>query len=339
MTKRTDLLASIAATTADYRKGEIPARTTPDHVELWVNQFDAAVQVPILREMDHVLKQTYFSKRTINKFLKGLIKNDRLVGNNPNTFWRAANFLDIQQGGRSQHDLLSLFDENLKAELNIDINQCGGGNTFLYIDDAVFTGGRVKSDLTTWVTNDAPQAATVYVLVIAIHEGFYYNRNKIDSAVRETGKAIDIKWCGSKTFENQKPKLNSSDILWPVEIPDDAITRAHVRNMGHKPVLRVAGQTGKLNIFSSDEGRQLLEQEFLKAGTRIQKICPNLPEVERPLGHSSLETLGFGSTFVTYRNCPNNAPLAFWVGDPWHPLFPRKTNAQSRLERPLRRVR
>ncbi|MDP7152635.1 MAG: hypothetical protein QGI70_16905 [Paracoccaceae bacterium] len=125
MAEHDDLLASIAATTADYRAGEIAA-PTPDHVERWVNQFDAAVQEPILREMDHVLKKTYFSKETINGFLKGLIRNDQLVGNDPNTFWMAANFLDIQQGGGSQHDLLSVFDENLKAELGIGINECGG---------------------------------------------------------------------------------------------------------------------------------------------------------------------------------------------------------------------
>jgi hypothetical protein len=39
-----------------------------------------------------------------------------------------------------------------------------------------------------------------------------------------------------------------------------------------------------------------------------------------------LETLGFGSTLVTFRNCPNNCPLAFWAGYPWYPLFQRKTN-------------
>jgi hypothetical protein len=335
MPERTDLLVSIAATTADYRAGEVAA-PTPDHVERWVNQFDAEVQLPILREIDHVLKRTYFSKETVGGFLKGLITNDKLVGNDPIAFWRAANFLDIQQGGGSQHDLLSLFDENLRTELGIGINECGGGSTFLYIDDAVFTGGRVKSDLTTWIADAAPQAATVHVLVIAIHEGFYYNRDKIVSAAQEAGKAIDIKWWRLAMFENRKFNRNSSDILWPVEIPDDAITRAHVGNMGHQPVLRVAGQTGTLSIFSSDAGRQLLEQEFLKAGTRIRQICPNLPEIERPLGHSYLETLGFGSTLVTYRNCPNNAALALWVGNPWHPLFPRKTNADSRLERLFR---
>ncbi len=336
MTERTDLLASIAATTADYRAGEIPA-PTPDHVERWVNQFDAAAQLPILREMDHVLKQTYFNKQKVSTFLTGLIRNDGLVGNDPNTFWKAANFLDIQQGGSSQHDLLSMFNDILNAELGFGVPECGGGgDTFIYIDDAIFTGGRVKNDLTSWIANDAPQQATLHVLVIAIHEGYYYNRDKIISAARDAGKTINIKWWRLAMIENRKFHRNSSDILWPVEIPNEPITLAHVGNMQHQPVLRMAGQTGILNIFSSDVGRQLLEQEFLKAGARIQQMCPNLPEIERPLGHSYLETLGFGSTLVTYRNCPNNTALAFWVGNPWYPLFPRKTNADSRVERLFR---
>jgi hypothetical protein len=65
---------------------------------------------------------------------------------------------------------------------------------------------------------------------------------------------------------------------------------------------------------------------MLAKGCYIRTVAPRLPKYARPLGDMVLETLGFGSTFVTYRNCPNNTPLAFWAGDPWYPLFARKTN-------------
>ena len=103
--------------------------------------------------------------------------------------------------------------------------------------------------------------------------------------------------------------------------------------MHHQPHLRTAGQVGGNGIFASDAGRQLLEQEFLKAGVRIREMCPNLGETQRPLGHMTLETLGFGSLIVTFRNCPNNAPLALWAGDPWHPLFARTTNSDTSMKR------
>lgn len=336
MTERRDLLASIAATTADYRAGELPT-PTPAHVDHWVSQFDVAVQLPILREMDHILKKTYFNKQAVSTFLTGLIRNEKLVGVDPAAFWKASNFLNIQRGGSSQQDLLNIFDGILRKELGIRIADCAVGNdTYLYIDDVIFTGGRVKSDLSTWIADAAPQQATLHVIVIVIHEGFYYNRDQVVRAAKDAGKAIDIKWWRLAMFENRKINRNSSDILWPVEIPDDPATRSYVGNMAHAPVFRTGGQTGQLKIFSSDEGRQLLEREFLKAGARIREMCRNLPEIERPLGHSYLETLGFGSTVVTFRNCPNNTPLAFWVGDPWYPLFARKTNADSRIERLFR---
>src|SRR5262249_38191325 len=92
------------------------------------------------------------------------------------------------------------------------------------------------------------------------------------------------------------------------------------------------GHVGKNALYSNDEGRQLLETEFLKAGARIRQQCPNLGPTQRPLSHMTLETLGFGSLIVTFRNCPNNAPLALWCGHPWYPLFPRATNSDTAMK-------
>jgi hypothetical protein len=98
MAERDDLIASIAATTADYCEadGEAP---TQERIERWVGQFDAAVQLPILREMDHVLKQTYFSRVTTRSFLADLFKTEKLVGEDPRALWSSVKFLDIQGGG------------------------------------------------------------------------------------------------------------------------------------------------------------------------------------------------------------------------------------------------
>jgi hypothetical protein len=79
----------------------------------------------------------------------------------------------------------------------------------------------------------------------------------------------------------------------------------------------------------------VLEREFLIAGTQIRSQG-NVSAVNRPLGHGYYG-LGFGSTLVTYRNCPNNCPLALWWGDPtatsgalkWYPLLPRKNYSSA----------
>jgi hypothetical protein len=151
-------------------------------------------------------------------------------------------------------------------------------------------------------------------------------QNKPGEGGARRGKKIQFKWWRIVELEDRRTYINSSDVLRPTQIPADPITQAYVQAMKHQPVLRTPPGTGELKIFSSDEGRELLEQQFLAKGAYIRTVCPMLNEYQRPLGNMVLETLGFGSTIVTFRNCPNNAPLVFWAGDPWHPLFLRKTN-------------
>jgi hypothetical protein len=89
-------------------------------------------------------------------------------------------------------------------------------------------------------------------------------------------------------------------------------------------------------LFSSPAAREVVERTFMRAGAYIVSLPAN-PKVQmRPLGYEYLESLGFGSVVVTYRNVANNCPLALWWGDPskppshplskWYPLFPRRVN-------------
>ena len=334
MSKRTDLLSSIAETIADYREGDLVA-PTPEHVDRWVNQFDASVRLPILCEMDHVLKKTYYSREKTRKFMAGLLKTKKLVGDDPCAFWKGVKFLDIQGAGNSQTEMLALFDTILQKKCGFGINDCGRENAvYMYLDDGIFTGNRIRRDLEEWVKNHAPAKAKVHIITIALNSGGqHYAKDKIEETSKTASKKISFKWWRAIELEDRRFFTNTSDVLRPVAIPDDGAVQAYVANMKHKPHLRTAGQIGGQSIFSGDDERHILEQEFLKAGARILQLCPNLGTTQRPLGHSTLETLGFGSLIVTFRNCPNNAPLALWVGDPWYPLFPRTTNSETSLKR------
>lgn len=334
MSERSDLLTSIAGTTADYRAAELAA-PTPDHVEKWVSQFDKGVQLPLLREMDHVLKQTYFSRERVVVFLRDLLKTEKLAGADRCAFWKDVKFLDIQGGGNSQHEMLALLGNILKETCGLDIAACGAEpNCYLYLDDAIFTGNRVRRDLENWIKTDAPANAKLHVVSIALHSGGqYYAKSNITNAAKAAGKKIDLGWWGAINLEDRRYYTRTSDVLRPTCVPDDDAVKRYVDGMNHKPHLRTPGNVGEKKLFSSDEARQLLEQEFLKAGVKIREMCPNLGDTQRPLGHVTLETLGFGSLVVTFRNCPNNAPLALWVGDPWYPLFPRITNSATALKR------
>ena len=105
MSKRSRLLESIAKTIADYRAGEIDPPTV-DHVEAWIGQFDKGAQEPMLAELDHVLERTYIPKTVVQEFLASLVKNKKLAGADPCSFWEDVGFLDIQGGGNSQREML-----------------------------------------------------------------------------------------------------------------------------------------------------------------------------------------------------------------------------------------
>jgi hypothetical protein len=325
MSGRDKLLESLAKIIADYRQGEI-APPTADHVGAWIQQFDDHVQIPMLAELNHVLGETYISRSHVRQFLSGLVKSEKFATDNPRSFWRRVSFLDIQGGGNSQRELLRMFDGVLQEECNLRIENCGQDpEVFVYLDDGIFTGNRVRNDLIKWVQSTAPEQAEVRIVVIALHlGGQYYARNGLNKATEEAGKQIEIGWWRCVSIEDRKAYTDRSDVLRPASVPDEA--QAYAQGLKYSPTLRKPGNIGENKFFSSEEGRNLLEQELLKAGVRIRDQCPYLNVYQRPLGNMILDTLGFGTMIVTFRNCPNNCPLALWAGDPWYPLFPRKTN-------------
>jgi hypothetical protein len=299
----------------------------------WVGQFDGEDHIPVLAELDHVLKKTYFSESAVTEFLEQLAKEPKIVGPDPASFWRGAGVLDVQQGGNSQTEMLERFETVLKQHFGIGLQECeSSSGNFVYLDDAIFTGNRVRRDLESWIQSSAPQKAAVHVIVNALHTGGnYYASQQLDQASKNAEKTITINWWRARTIENRKYYRNESEVLWPSEFPDggeDEISGyvKMLRDAGYPPEKRTPGATPKDGVFSGEVGRALLECVFLKYGVKIRSMCPYLPDVARPLGFSLLRTFGFGATVVTYRNCANNCPLALWAGDPWYPLFRRKTN-------------
>ena len=331
-------MISIATTIQDYREGEI-ANPTPAHVDRWVKQFDVAVQLPLLFELDHVLDQTYFSKRYVESFFSHEIINHPLATQNPRDFWKRVNFLNIQKQGHSQHEILKLFSDSLRAQCGLELGQCGAPDgPFFYIDDVMFSGGRVQTDLKSWVHDKAPAKAAVHILVIGAHRlGEWQCVEGLKVAAKKVAKEITFDCWAAIRFENRKFKKVISEVLWPAVIPADPALAAYMALEARFPFeVRTAGGVLEQPVFSGEVGRQLIEKELLLAGVRIRARCQNPSSVMRPLGFSSYG-LGFGSPIVTYRNCPNNAPLALWWGEAkatsgamhWYPLLPRKTYAHS----------
>jgi hypothetical protein len=318
MTEREDRLASIASTIRDYRAGEI-SEPTPEHVDRWIRQFGDDVQTPMLRELDYVFKRTYVSRNKAQQLFA------KIAGSFSSDFWSTAHILDIQQNGSSQAEMRELLMRILHQRYSIDVSHAGSTDgAFIYLDDAIFTGQRVIDDLSYWMLNHAPGSGTLRIMVIALHEGGRYwieqNQSQFKSEKQIT---VHFHRFDGFAFENRRTYRHRSNVLWPT---------ADVHNaQGFEP--RNPGGTVE-PPFASEQGRQLLEREFLSAGVKIQGFAANPSQRLKPLGFSNFHP-GFGSLFVTYRNCPNNCPLALWYGDPtyganhplgrWYPLFPRKT--------------
>jgi hypothetical protein len=336
---REQLLQSIADRIKDYRQVEILPRT-PGDVDRWVRQFSEPAQQSILAEMDHVLSRVYISRQACEKALARIVISEKLALPSPGEFWRKVNFLRIQDKGESQRVMLSLFDEALKKETGLTLTQCGSPDgPYFYLDDCVFTGTHVRWDIIAWVKTDhAPKVAKVHILTLANHRGrIRYTKNKIQEGARGVNKDITAeKWWRFWELADFSCS-GETDCLHPASFPQD---NPHVQRLltalaqhGYPATARTIPTTAANKVFSSEAGRGVLEQEFFKAGAKIKyELCPDLRENHWPLGYDVFKCVGFGSLLVTYRNCPNNCPLVLWAGDPWFPLFPRKTNTQSAVD-------
>lgn len=284
------------------------------------------MQLPLLSEVDHVLKRTYLSRKSVTNFLNSLITNRNLAGEDHCAFWRGVKFLNIQGGGNSQREMQALFDTYLRGHCGFGIADCGGSaTTFIYIDDVIFSGNRAKEDLTKWIKDSAPANAKVHIITMAVHlGGKHFAETKISAEANK--KQITLEWWPCMELEDRKKYVDRSDVLRPRHLGNNPLVAEYAESLHREVNLRTRDSIGKHRIFSSEQGRAILEQAMLEAGVRVRKKCPFLPDSHRPLGYAKLKTLGFGSTIVTFRNCPNNVPLAFWVNDPWYPLFKRKNN-------------
>ncbi len=188
-------------------------------------------QLAFLREFDHVIGGTFITEKTVRGFLGNLAVNKELAGPTPQVFWADAHVLSIQTAGASQREMVRQMSEVLKDGFSLDIAKCGAkGGDFIYLDDVLFTGSRVGSDLEDWIANKAPKKARVHVIVMSFHMlGQYYTNKRLKDAITKSGKDIEVKWWRGVECENRKSYKDNSDVLWPIAIPADAAVQAYVR--------------------------------------------------------------------------------------------------------------
>jgi hypothetical protein len=89
-------------------------------------------------------------------------------------------------------------------------------------------------------------------------------------------------------------------------------------------------------IFSCEENRKILENEFLNKGSMLLSD-DSFNKGIYPLGFSSYPSLGFGALCAFEFNISNTCPIVLWWGnlqeghnslDKWYPLLPRRINTE-----------
>ena len=340
------LSQSICVTLADYRQGEIPARTPAD-VDRWISQFDKTDRDIVLQETDTLLKKHYVSGNAASAFIDSIWKTPKLMGASAASTVGGFKFLDIARKGASQKAMLALARSSLKLALGLDLDTCGKSPTaYVYIDDCLFSGNTVVHDLKDHIPNLVKNSVLHMVFLGGHNGGIRYIDKALGSVLAKRGIKHHVWTIPTHTFQNLPWESGAFQPMWPTEVKGDKFVDGYVARVQKacegkaftprvfRPQVRATE-----DVFSSPAARQAVESAFLRKGAFIVAQCQDPKDSMRPLGYEYLTSLGFGALIVTYRNVANNCPLALWWGDPtaskshplskWFPLIPRRSNQAS----------
>ena len=74
---------------------------------------------------------------------------------------------------------MKIIDKILQEDYGLHLHECGAEspNTFVYVDDCIYTGNRLRYDLTAgggttspaWISRDAPFGCNLKILMVASH--------------------------------------------------------------------------------------------------------------------------------------------------------------------------
>ena len=328
-----DRLQSVAATIRDYEPGQaLPLD---------------ADQPILLGELNVLLRRFYFSRARVKEAL-GRFLDELFAGHTLREILPHVAFLRIQRRGESQAAMLALADEVLRERHGASMAECGTAaipSTYVYLDDAVYTGNRLRYDLTdsragdtpAWIARSAPPGCRLLIYVLGCHvAGWSYAARYIR---REAARRrISWDWRAELLIDNRRVRGGKAHCLWPEPQTGsphvEAVVRqlcAEARNSATpRALFRPLGTPPEETLFSSLRNRGVVERALLRAGARLSLTQARHPH-HRPLGYEVIPSLGFGTMFVTYRNIANNCPLALWWGHSfgWRPLFPRTVNADG----------
>ena len=294
-----------------------------EHINLWISQFDDTEQEFMASITANLLEQRFLSKENEINFINRLFTNTTLLKNNS-----MPRPLNIQTNGNSQKRLVEYYNSYMKK-----YNYSYSDNSVIYLDDFMFSGGRVFNDLSNWIPLQN-KSYRIFVVVIGYHISDQFNKNTLltnkilaNNRAKNLNSSLDFLSCYK--WENRLYKRNQSDILWPMH--NFFKNQENIQHINPKFTYRDGFTATEQSFFKNNEDRVKFENICLKYGFQIIQRCQNPHATTKPLGNSFFG-YGFGGLVFNYKNCPNNTPLLFWWGSSnpsdqmynhWHPLMPR----------------
>ena len=341
--------AEIAGLLSDFRAEEIE-QITPNGVARWADQFpyerDEDKYI-LLSEMRHLMRgKYYYSRERARKDIHNLIHQLQSFCSKkdwgPIDGIRRLNFANHKQDyGHSRFYMLEMLNGELVEKFGFGIDQCGGSNVLVYIDDCLYTGVRLKKEVHKILNPE--NSVSVNELLIwypVVHlDGYNEQKDYLIGLHRHDPTVPFFSFLPPvMTIANNKWANLVIECIWPKR--DDAEELVEYLNNISEPTIwrrdlfRPEGTPKAETVFSSSEGRDMVEKLFLRVGIKLLGH-PNMHEHIRPLGFDYSDPLGFGSLFISHRNIANNCPLALWFeskqpGLEWYPLLRRKHNFEDK---------
>lgn len=356
---QTEMIAQLALIIKDFRKGEMCIELDSTHVDRWLCQFPIESREAILSETIHVLSNWYFTRQYIEEeFLDSLISFlcRKYNYSSVHELCCTTTFVQAQEIGQSQKQLIQMLRSRLDNQYGVQLNTKISKETchFVYIDDGLYTGSRARKDLSKLICQLSPGSTLDAFYLVAGSSGFAYTKDQLSLIAENHNVALSLYRLrhlqNIKNVEKKVKHENSTDVyeesygasqtcLWPDE-ELQSISRIFDYEISlkcpnsPKYLYRKKPWKNDIGVFSSIQGRKVVEREFLLKGIEVVSMLSN-PKGKYPLGYNLWPSFGFGSFCATDLNISNTCPLVLWWGnvekqgnvlDNWYPLLPRRIN-------------
>jgi hypothetical protein len=331
-----DEIAVLADCVADYLK--CSKEDAINHAKSWVNQFELEDRSTILTEISHIMTDHYFEKEWFERCLRKFIKDKDYWGDDIKTSLQKTKFVRYWKGN-GQKALFGILSPLLIANHQLHSYECGSGaiERYVYLDDTLFTGGTALEGVTEWLVT-APSGASLDLF-------FFFSFQSGEALLKQqlknlfAPKNIQFRIFHWKYYEDLMPAGKKIHRLYPTQdictaVNEDYLNQIVDATADRTIMFRLGTQPDTETLFTSAEGRQVVEKAFLQRGADLLSHCNTVGAGMKPLGYGNDGTLGFGAMVFTYRNTPNNAPMVMWWGDPkqaashpfsrWNPLLVRR---------------